>query len=147
MIERKDISKYPKYLYPFRRRVEILAALYAGGFGMFVWAQELTGQAAPIHWLGLSSEGQLMLAQVMTVCALIHALGIRINGHWQYSPALRLIGMGVHACIFLWVALQGSGTSASYTYSWIASAMIYGAYSSARDLGFSLGWDGRWKLH
>lgn len=145
MIERPDITKYPRYLYPFRRRVEILAALYAGGFGMYVWTSSLTGHAAPIAWLGVSPSGQLMLAQIVTICALIHALGIRINGHWQYSPALRLVGMGVHAFVFVWLAVAGGGTSASYTYSWISAAMIYGAFSSARDLGFSLGWDGRWK--
>lgn len=147
MIDRPDVSRFPRYLYPFRRRVEIMAALYAGGFGVWVWALSLTEETRPIQWLGLSHDGQLMLAQALTIAALIHALGIRINGHWQWSPALRLIGMGIHACIFAWIASKGAWSSAAYTYSWISAAMVYGAFSSARDLGFSLGWDGRWKAN
>lgn len=140
-------TKYPRYLYPFRRRVEILAAIYAGGFGMWVWALSLTESTRPIQWLGLSHEGQLLLAQALALAALTHALGIKINGYWQWSPLLRLIGMGVHACIFSWIALQGAWSSAAYTYTWISLSMFYGAFSSARDLGLSLGWGGRWKLN
>ncbi len=35
----------------------------------------------------------LMFGQLMSLAALIHALGIRINGYWRFSPLLRLAGM------------------------------------------------------
>lgn len=120
-----------QFLYPQRRRFEILSAVYAGGFGVYIWSESFIEN--PIAWTGVDINGALAIGQLMTLAALLHTLGVRINGEWRWSPVLRLAGMTCHALIFAFLAWQGAGTSAAYTYTWGVALLIYGASSAARD--------------
>jgi hypothetical protein len=122
-----------RYLYPRRRQVELISALYALGFGLYVATAALANHSPPIAWLGYSTQAQLGIAQAMCIAAFIHALGIRINGHWRWSPVLRVIGMTTHVCVMGLLTYRGFGTSAGYTYTWITAAMAYGVFSAMRD--------------
>jgi hypothetical protein len=39
------------------------------------------------------------------VLGLIHAIGVRLNGNWTYSPLLRVFGMGGHAVIMTYITM------------------------------------------
>ena len=119
------------FLYPQRKRFEILSAVYAGGFGIYIWSASFT--ANPLAWSGLDGWEALLFGQMLTLAALAHSLGVRINGAWRWSPVLRLIGMAMHAALFGFLASHGAGTSAAYTYSWGFILLAYGATSAARD--------------
>lgn len=121
-----------RYLYPVRKRIEVLAALFSIGFGMHVWALAFNSQ--PLAWAGLDNAEALSLGQAMSLAGLVHALGIRINGNWRWSPALRVAGMSVHAASFLFLAWSGIGQTAGYTYSWGAGMALVGAWSAGRDM-------------
>lgn len=134
-----------RYLYPARKRLEILSACFAGGFGVHIWAASTAGE--PLLWAGMHNEAATDFGQAMSVAALIHALGVRINGSWRWSPALRLTGMVVHTVLFAVLAWQGVGQTAGYTYSWITIALFYGALSALKDTKRALGWEPEWKLN
>lgn len=127
----------PRYLYPVRKRIELLAALYAGGFGLFVWATSFHGE--PLAWAGMDNRAALAFGQAMSLAALVHALGIRINGHWRFSPVLRLVGMTAHACLLAWLAANGHMQTAGYTYGCATLLAIAGAWSAARDTARAFG--------
>lgn len=131
-----------RYLYPHRKRMEILSAVFAAGFGLFIWGQSFHSE--PLAWAGLHNGAALMFGQAMSLAALIHALGVRINGHWRWSPVLRLAGMIVHTALFAWLAWHGTGQTAAYTYGWGAGLLAYGAWSAGRDTWRA--WSGEWKL-
>lgn len=131
-----------RYLYPQRKRFEILSAIFAGGFGIHIWAASFAGN--PLAWAGFDVGGALMFGQAMSLAALVHALGVRINGHWRYSPALRLVGMAIHTCLFGWLAWHGQGQTAGYTYAWGCGLLLYGALSALKDTKRALGWDAEW---
>ena len=133
------------YLYPARKRLEILSACFAGGFGVHIWATSLAGD--PLAWAGTHNGGAVLFGQAISLAALIHALGVRINGSWRWSPALRLTGMVVHTVLFAVLAWQGVGQTAGYTYSWITIALAYGALSALKDTKRALGWEPEWKLN
>lgn len=132
-----------KYLYPFRKRVEILAALYAGGFGMFILICQVLGFPSPIYWL--DAVDQASLAHFMILASLIHSTGVSVNGRWRYSPALRILGLSMHTSVIGVFVVEGNFSSATYTYAWICLALLYGVLSALRDLYRSLGWDKEWK--
>lgn len=121
-----------RFLYPQRKRFETLSAMYAAGFGIFIWSQSFTQN--PLEWADLDLVGALAFGQAMTIAALVHAAGVSINGSWRWSPVLRLIGMALHAGLFGYLAAHGSGGTAVYTYSWGFLMMAYGAASAARDV-------------
>ena len=120
-----------QYLYPVRKRIEIIAAIYAGGFGVFVWAAAFRGE--PLAWAGMHNGTALMFGQVMSLAGFFHALGIRINGHWRWSPALRLAGMTCHAVMLSILAVSGADQTAGYTYGCATVLAMVGAWSAARD--------------
>ena len=62
----------------------------------------------------------------MTVAALVHAMGININGRWRWSPVLRLTGMICHAVAFFYLASLGSASLPLLTYRFILSAGLSG---------------------
>jgi hypothetical protein len=131
-----------RYLYPFRKRVEIVAALYAGGFGMYILLCNLLGYPSPIFWL--SEVNQSSLAHFMILASLIHSTGVSVNGAWRFSPALRVLGLSMHSTVIGLFVYEGNFSSASYTYGWILMALLYGMLSAIRDLYRSLGWDKEW---
>jgi len=123
----------PQFLYPRQRQIEVLAALYAGGLGVYIGMSEALRITPPVGWLGLSSVGRLGLAEVLVTAAIIHGIGIRVNGAWRCSPCLRLAAMVLLACISLFAVLRGAGSSASYTYGWITAFLVIGAHNAFRD--------------
>jgi len=128
-----------RYLYPARKRLEILSAVFAGGYGVHIWA---TGfHSEPLMWAGLHNGQALVFGQAMSLAAFVHALGVRINGEWQWSPALRLIGMIVHVALFAFLAWEGLGTTGGYTYGWITGLLGMGALSALKDTKRALGWE------
>lgn len=133
----------PRYLYPIRKRLEIVSAVFAGGFGVHIWATSLASE--PLAWAGIGDGAALIFGQVMGVAALVHALGVRINGAWRWSPALRLTGMVVHTVLFAFLAWRGLWQTAGYTYGWITIALFYGALSAMKDTKRALGWEPEWK--
>lgn len=132
----------PHYLYPARKRLEILSACFAGGFGVHIWATSLTGE--PLAWAGMHNGEAVVLGQIVGLAALVHAAGVKINGRWKWSPSLRLAGMAVHSLIFGWLALVGVGQTAGYTYSWVTGMLIAGAFSAFKDTRRALGWEPGW---
>ena len=132
----------PQYLYPVRKRLEMLSAIFAGGFGVFVWA--MTFHNNPLAWADLTNSGALAFGQVMSLAAFVHALGVRINGHWRWSPVLRLAGMACHTMLFGWLSWQGWGQTAAYTYGWGCGLLALGTLSAGRDTWRA--WSGEWKL-
>ena len=128
-----------RYLYPARKRLEILSAVFAGGFGVHIWAAGFHGE--PLLWAGLHNGQALIFGQIMSMAAFVHALGVRINGHWRWSPALRLLGMAFHTLMFAFLAVRGVGTTGAYTYTWITGLLLMGALSALKDTKRALGWE------
>lgn len=122
-----------RYLYPRQRVIEMLAAMYAGGLGLYVGLTEALQGVAPLGWLQLSHDGQVVLAQALVTAALVHGLGIRINGAWWCSPFLRLGAMLTFLGVSLFAVWRGMGSSAGYTYGWVTMFLVIGAANAARD--------------
>ena len=120
-----------RFLYPQRKRLEMLSAIFAGGFGVYVWTLSYTTN--PLWWAGLFDADARDFGQVITCAALIHAAGVRINGSWRWSPVLRLFGMVIHAAMFGWLAFQGISQTMAYIYSWGCGLLLTGAYSALKD--------------
>lgn len=130
-----------RYLYPQRKRLEILSAVFAGGFGVHIWAASLYSE--PLRWADLHNGQALIFGQVMSMAAFVHALGVRINGEWRWSPALRLVGMAFHTLMFAFLAIKGFWATGFYTYSWVTALLFMGALSALRDTKRAL----RWEIH
>lgn len=128
-----------RYLYPQRKRLEILSAMFAGGYGVHIWAAGFHGE--PLLWAGLHNGQALIFGQIMSMAAFVHALGVRINGHWRWSPSLRLAGMSAHTLMFAFLAVRGVGTTGAYTYTWIIGLLLMGALSALKDTKRALGWE------
>lgn len=120
-----------RYLYPHRKRMEVQSAVFAAGFGVHLWATSFHGE--PLAWAGIENGNALWFGQFVTVAALVHAMGIKINGRWQWSPVLRLTGMICHALAFFYLAAIGIGQSAAFTYGFISFWLAFGAYSAGVD--------------
>ena len=128
-----------RYLYPQRKRLEILSAMFAGGYGVHIWAAGFHGE--PLLWAGLHNGQALIFGQIMSMAAFVHALGVRINGEWRWSPSLRLAGMSAHTLMFAFLAVRGVGTTGAYTYTWITGLLLMGALSALKDTKRALGWE------
>lgn len=129
-----------RFLYPRQRQIEIMAALYAGGFGLYCEAVTTAGARSPIYWVSESGAIQHALAGVLIFAALIHALGIRINGSWRGSPALRTLAMAAHTAVFGAFFAAAPGSSATYSYAWVMVFMAAGTINAARDCATAMGW-------
>lgn len=122
------------YLYPPRRYFEVIAAMFAGGYGLTVL--HLLPAGNPLRWAGYSIEDAICTAGVMLAAAFTHALGIYINGRWRWSPVLRFMGMAGHSAMFLMLvhaANHQPANTAGYVYACISILMASGAYSALRD--------------
>lgn len=128
-----------RYLYPQRKRNEIISAVFAGGFGVHIWAAGLYME--PLRWADLHNGQALIFGQAMSLAAFVHALGVRINGQWQWSPALRFVGMAMHTAMFAFLAVKGFGATGFYTYSWVTALLFMGAMSALKDTKRALGWE------
>jgi hypothetical protein len=129
-----------RFLYSRQRQIEMLSALYAGGFGVYCEAVVTAGHRSPIYWVSDRIAAQHSLAVALLVAALVHALGIRINGAWRGSPALRAAAMAVHTAVFLILATAAPGSSAAYSYAWVMAFAAAGTINAARDCATAMGW-------
>lgn len=134
-----------RFLYPRQRQIEILSALYAGGFGLYCEALTTAGERSPIYWVSDNPAVQHGIAVALLVAALTHALGIRINGAWRGSPALRAAAMAVHTLVFMVLSAAAPGSSAAYSYAWVMAFAAAGTINAARDCATAMGWR-EWSL-
>ena len=134
-----------RFLYPRQRQIELLSALYAGGFGLYCEALTTAGARSPVYWVSDSIAVQHALAVVLLLAALVHALGIKINGSWRGSPVLRAIAMAAHTAVFAWLFSAAPGSSATYSYAWVMVFMAAGTINAARDSATAMGWR-KWSL-
>lgn len=127
------------YLYPRARMLEMLAALYAAGFG-FHLLTVLKHGGDPLAWAGaMLAADQVALAWAIMLASVAHAVGIAANGRLgAISPALRTAALAFQAVLFAWLAWAGMMQTASYTYGWITAGLAYGAANAARDLARAL---------
>lgn len=130
------------YLFPQRRRFEILSAMFAGGFGLHIWARAY--HTNPLEWAGVSIGEALAFGCIMASFAMVHSIGVHINGRWRWSPVLRLIGLLGHTLAFALLAYHGMGQTAAYTYAWGLALMLYGAWSAAVDTWDAMGGGEGW---
>jgi hypothetical protein len=133
MIVTVSYSPPTSHLYPFRKRVEIFGALYAGGFGFWMMMTLMANQQSPVAWVTRSHGYEMAIAQFLIIGAAVHALGIQINGKWRGSPMLRAIGMSACASVFALFGAYGGGTSATYTYGWVTIFLLAGVWSAGSD--------------
>lgn len=134
-----------RFLYPRQRQIEILSALYAGGFGLYCEAITTAGRRSPIYWVSDSVAVQHALALALLIAAVVHALGIRINGAWRGSPALRTLAMASHTAVFAILFSAAPGSSATYSYAWVMAFAAAGTINAARDCATAIGWR-QWRL-
>lgn len=123
----------PRFLYPRQRQIEVLSALYAGGFGLYCEVVMAAERPSPIYWVSDNIMTQHALSLALLIASLVHALGIRINGAWRWSPALRTLGMAVHTFVFAAFFAAAPGSSATYSYAWVMAFMAAGTINAARD--------------
>lgn len=121
------------YLYPRQRRIEVIGALYAGGLGTYIGLSSAVHGKPPVGWLGLDPFAQTLMAGVLVNLAMIWAVGIKINGSWWCSPCLRLFAMLGFFGFAVFATIKGNGSSATYTYGWVAFFVALGAVNAARD--------------
>ena len=136
------------YLYPQLRRTEVMAALFAGGYGLFAVYQQTAFGIPPLDWSGLSVADRSAMAYVLTLASVAHGIGIRANGTWgRVSPSLRLIAMTIFAAIFARLAVLAPG-NIGYNHIWIAAGMALGAVNALRDtIDAWQGREPRWRSH
>jgi hypothetical protein len=133
-----------RFLYPRRRQTEMLSALFAGGFGFWcAFIHASTGRSA-IYWASPDEAVQNTIATVLIAAAVVHAMGIRINGAWRCSPCLRFAGMAAHCAVFGFLWWHGASSSAAYVYAWLLAALGVGTFNAALDSWHSLRGAGEW---
>lgn len=122
----------------FRRKIELAVAMYAGGLGLYIGFLISMFGVSPASWVSGSASGQLMFAQGLTLAALIHAIGISVNGSWRWSPMLRVVGISLHALMIFYAAVIGILSTAGYTYMWVFAILLMALRSAMIDALASL---------
>jgi len=134
-----------RHLNPFRKLVEAGMAIYGVGYGLFIiWVIEL-GLGNPLWWVGFDIDEQNAFALTLIFAGFLHSMGIAINGKWRWSPALRAMGMSIHAgaTTYLIVSMLGSlgphgVPSGLYPYSVTAGIFWFLALKGCQDLYHSI---------
>ena len=118
-----------------RRLFEVVAAIYCGVYGLWIETVIKATDYEPLWWTGQDEAGQRTVAWLMISAALLHGIGLRVNGQWQYSPVLRAIGMAMSFGIMLWLGSNVSSpwSTATYTYTFIGSLVFIGLVSAISD--------------
>ena len=133
------------FLTPVRRVIELLMVAYGGGFGLFVW-WAYVGGAHALGWANISPDHGFMVGKIMLFAALIHAMGIRINGHWRGSPFLRLAGVVAHMIMITTLAVWGIEVvnTAAFTYGFIVTMFAAVTWFVLEDCAAALGARASW---
>lgn len=116
---------------PPRKLAELIAALYGLAMGCFGWVAEASG-GNPFYWAAWPSH---TVAGLFLASAVLHGLGVWINGAWRWSPVLRLIGMSAHASVILLLLLSSLDrwSSATPNYAFILFLFSVAWLASFRD--------------
>jgi len=129
-----------------RKTLELCMAIYGMFFGTGIFLSIMAG-GSPLYWLNLTVQQQGDAALGIMLFGLLHAVGVRLNGSWCYSPALRAIGMFGHTIamayitVISFVATVNSPhglASGFFTYSGITFVFFALALGSLKDLRISL---------
>ena len=115
---------------PPRKLAELFAAIYAlglGTWGLLAWSD---GQAL-FWWSDYGRRFSLHVSLFLMVSALVHGAGVKINGRWRWSPALRLVGMTGHLSVVTALAVNSALSPV-----WTAATPGYSAWSVL----FFVGW-------
>lgn len=123
------------YLYPARRAWEVRLAMAALGFGVYCGTIAAITDTQPLWWVRQEVGGPLSIPPALILASLIHATGIWVNGHWRWSPALRVIGMAINFGVFVLLAVSAFPTSGGFTYAVLAYWLArFGLRNAVADL-------------
>jgi hypothetical protein len=123
-----------RYLGERQRTVEMLAALYAAWYSCITGIQINWYGANPLGWSGMTEDEQSVFAWVLLIAALMHGIGIEINGRWKWSPMLRAAALALHLLAISVLLLKaGLYTSASTNYSFIVGMLVFGLGNAVDD--------------
>jgi len=128
-----------------RHLLEMLAASFGVWFAAGNLLLLLAG-GSPLYWVGWSPEAQADAMLAILAAAVLHVVGINVNGAWRWSPLLRLIGIATHALAvtYLCAAILRQPTGAYglpsgfVTYSFVSLLLWSLAVGAYRDLLRSL---------
>lgn len=123
------------YLIPARRIFELAAAMYAAGFGLWVWMVMRVYGAEPLYWTTLTLDEQRHFAWFLIGFGLIHSFGIWLNGRWMYSPFIRVIGMAGMCWLIFTLATHTSNrlSTGVYNYAFVSALLFTGLLSAIAD--------------
>ena len=120
------------------RDMESLFSAFAAVFS--VWILTSLPYDNALSWAGIPSSGATVVSAVMMAAVVIHLIGIKVNGRWHLSPALRVVGLTVMALVFAAVGIR-SGVESTQFPMHIAAAGLYfvKATGALKDLLFCIG--------
>lgn len=126
--------RHNPFLTPMRRMAELVMAGYGAGLGLFIWGQGLAGHNA-MGWASMSPDEAVTFGQAIATAGLVHALGIYINGRWNWSPFLRLAGILVHLFVLTLMSAYGASahSTAGFTYPFILAGFAAVSSFIGRD--------------
>lgn len=132
------------YLTRTRRFTEILAALYGVYFGASVTVLLDTGWGSPLYWVWSDPVTQKAAGLTFVLAGVVHAIGVRVNGRWRWSPLFRVVGLSILTMLMFKIFLAGAWqepngvTSGGVTYAPFVLVFAFYTATAARDLWHSL---------
>lgn len=145
------MTRPTQFVTPFGKVAEVIGALYAGGFGLWLWHGAIAPGFDPILWAGVDPDVQIGYAIAFVMAAFVHSEGLQINGKYAdrpylsaLSPALRLAGMMVHFGLFLALTMHAGLADGGYAYAWATLIMAFGCVRAGKALTASRAWGLAW---
>jgi hypothetical protein len=119
---------------PPRKLAEIMSALYGLAMGIYSYVAHINGQSA-FAWVPVENAG-IALAWAFIGSSLVHGVGVKINGSWRWSPAIRFVGMAAHTAVIavLFFSAMSRWTSAAPNYAFILFLFLVALAGTIRDL-------------
>jgi len=113
------------YLLPARRQLEHQMALVSFGFGFWIAFWHMTGSYHPIGWTGLTGAGHLLVAWSFMGGAVVHGIGVKLNGGHRWSPMWRAVGLCVIFLAFCFLASRAPDLRSSAVYMYGLAGWLY----------------------
>jgi len=121
---------------PIRKGIEASFSIYGLMMGLSMLTSLMDG-GNPLAWGGLTREASFTICYLFGIFGLVHFLGVKINGHWRWSPIIRFFGVLGHTAILLYlfgVALGvAGGSTAVPTYLFLSMCMSILSIKSYQD--------------